>query len=529
VADTPHRTLEPRRTESDLVVSAADLLAGRASPDEAIVLLDRLLTADHGLMSPVGAESEPADCLLWHAPLAVVQLWPDRWVARSAAFSRVLGHPPEASHGHGPLAFVHSPDRGIAMRAYVETSTGRRARSTVLLRVRTAEGALRLFETMFVGSSTATGRPSVVVYAQDLTGWHGDRVRSRVLVPRLDHGMMVIDEAGCVRLTNDTLTCMFGPRTGRWTEQREVLRWLVASCRDVPLAGQQVAALAAAPEHSALRLHLADGRTVHIDRTPVTDADLPLGAVWRFWEVSEPVGAQDTRRPVEHAVPGVHSRVLATVSHDLNAIARLAGVLSDRRTRPSRQDWRAAAEAIACDTRRALTVVDDLLLLSQLDSGQLSLRKGEVRVPELVRSVVAARIAEAKAAGVVLTCRTGRGPTLAGDEDRLRQVLDNLIHNAVKFSKKGGTTNIVARPDGPQWTIVVADRGIGIPAADLERVTRGLERGANAVAKLIPGNGLGLGIARQLVELHHGTLTVQSTVDVGTTVRVSLPVRDRTR
>lgn len=508
MADTSHHALTSQRTPSDLVASAADLLAGRVAPDEAIGLLARLLytpcdgdprlAAQQGAPSPdgecaVSTGLDPTDCLLWHAPSVVVHLWPDRWVVRSTAFSRVLGYPPEISHRHEPLALVHPADRGTALRAYVETTTGRRARRTVLLRARTADGGLRLLETTFVDAGSSPARSSVAVYAQDLTGRHADRVRLRELVPRLDHGVMVVDEAGYVRLTNETLTSMFGPRACAWRNRHEgeVVRALVASCRDAPRAGQQLAALVSAAEQRALRLQLADGRTVHLDRTPVAEADLVLGALWRFWDVSDASDGSARRH-----------RLLATVSNELSAIAvRADELLSSRSTWRRRKKWRLAAETIARDSRRLSALVDGLRLLSQLESGRLSLRYGEIRVPELVRAAVVDRKADAATRGVVLVCRTGSGPALLGDEERLRRVLDELVRNATKVSARGSRVTVTARHEETQWTVVV-----------------------EGAAKVLSDDGPGLAICRKLVELHHGSLTI-----VGAVARVMIPIDGRSR
>jgi signal transduction histidine kinase len=473
------KTLEPRRTAGDLVVSAADLLAGRVSPDEAIVLLDGLLTAGSERPSP-----EPDTQLLWQAPSVLVQLWPDRWTTRTAALSEILGYPPDVPHHREPLTLVHPADRAKAMRAYVETTTGRSARCTVTLRIRAVDGELRIFEATFAGLPS----PSVAVYAHDLTGWHADRARLRELVPRLNHGVMVVDEAGNVRLTNATLTTMFGPRAGSWAglPEGEVLRWLVTSCRDVPKAGLQVAALAAAREHRTLRLLLADGRTVHVDRTPVRDAGLAHGALWRFWEVPAPGSTRE------------EPRALATVSDELTSIARLAETLSDPAERHNRKTWRTATAELARDTRRVLTVVDDLLLLSRLDSGEISPCHHEVEVPELVLAAVAERTADAESAGVALSCRTGRGPAVAGDENWLRQALDNLVRDAVTFSAPGSTVVVSAHHEGARWAIVIA----------------GPTGGGSG------DHGLGLVISRRLVEAHHGELTVTDTA-----AQITIPAR----
>jgi signal transduction histidine kinase len=192
------------------------------------------------------------------------------------------------------------------------------------------------------------------------------------------------------------------------------------------------------------------------------------------------------------------------MSRELRSITRVAENLADPRTRPTRKERRTAANEIARDAGHLLTVVGDLLLLSRLGGGELSLRRGQVRVPELVRSAVTGWTAEAEAAGVALTCRVGRGPSVAGDMDLLRRALDGLVRDAVKFSEKGGTVAISARSCGTQWTIQVTCR----PNGNL-------------------GDGLGLVVCQRLVELYDGDLTVESTVDTGTTMCVTIPVPGR--
>ena len=114
---------------------------------------------------------------------------------------------------------------------------------------------------------------------------------------------------------------------------------------------------------------------------------------------------------------------------------------------------------------------------------------------------------------------------MVGDGKWLRRALDNLVRSAVTFSAKGSTVTVSARHEGARWSVTVAGRGIGVPAAGLERVSRGLGADTGAVANGILGSGLSLVICRRLVELHQGELTVGSAVDAGTTVRVTIPVQ----
>jgi signal transduction histidine kinase len=116
-------------------------------------------------------------------------------------------------------------------------------------------------------------------------------------------------------------------------------------------------------------------------------------------------------------------------------------------------------------------------------------------------------------------------PAMAGDRDRLAQVLDNLVSNAVKFTPQGGTVTVrLAAKDGAAL-IDVRDTGVGIPAAEQERLFERFYRASTATERAIPGVGLGLTIAKAIVEAHEGTLEFDSIEGAGTTFRVRLPLR----
>jgi signal transduction histidine kinase len=106
----------------------------------------------------------------------------------------------------------------------------------------------------------------------------------------------------------------------------------------------------------------------------------------------------------------------------------------------------------------------------------------------------------------------------------MKQVFINLLSNAVKFSRPGGTVAVSADIDakGRCW-IAVRDRGIGIPAEDIDKVTRPFMRGTGSMTTQYGGTGLGLAIAKAIVELHDGQLMIDSELAVGTTVTVRLP------
>lgn len=129
----------------------------------------------------------------------------------------------------------------------------------------------------------------------------------------------------------------------------------------------------------------------------------------------------------------------------------------------------------------------------------------------------------ARAAEVALHSRLDGDLPIHGDAFRLRQVIDNLVGNAVKYTGRGGTVTISGNLDVDTIELVIADTGIGISADDLGRVFDRNFRAQTARASGIPGTGLGMGIAREIVEQHDGMLTITSSIGVGTRVTLRLP------
>jgi two-component system cell cycle sensor histidine kinase PleC len=125
--------------------------------------------------------------------------------------------------------------------------------------------------------------------------------------------------------------------------------------------------------------------------------------------------------------------------------------------------------------------------------------------------------------GVEISRRIPRNCTVTADRRALKQVFINLMSNAVKFTPEGGRVSIEAMQAAGYTRIVIRDSGIGIPAADVEKLGRPFEQVENQFTKSRGGSGLGLAISKSLVELHGGTLTIDSEVGKGTIVTVSLP------
>jgi two-component system sensor histidine kinase VicK len=182
---------------------------------------------------------------------------------------------------------------------------------------------------------------------------------------------------------------------------------------------------------------------------------------------------------------------------------------------------------IETETDRLTGLVNNLLLLSRVDSEALNLRRQAVDLQQLARAVVdlLATCVEDRALALQVEASPGV-PQAWADADRIQQVMVNLLDNAIKYSRPGGSVkvNLSTGRDGGQWALVeVRDEGIGIPEDDLSRIGQRFFRADKARARADGGSGLGLAIARALVQAHGGELCVESQEGVGTTVSFTLP------
>ncbi|MEB3300122.1 MAG: ATP-binding protein [Candidatus Sericytochromatia bacterium] len=225
----------------------------------------------------------------------------------------------------------------------------------------------------------------------------------------------------------------------------------------------------------------------------------------------------------------LQSDFLANVSHELRTpitfITAYGSSLEDGLLGPLTH---AQAEAVAFmleGASRLTSLVDDLLDLNRLESGVLALHIEALSPRPLVEGVVAAMrpIANRKTQRLVSAIAPDL-PDLLGDPERLAQILRNLLSNAFKFTPEGLGITVRAYHDDNRGIIEVKDEGIGIPEAALPHLFERFYQVDASSTKAYSGAGIGLNIVRQLTEMMNGTVTIQSTEGVGTTVRISLPL-----
>lgn len=186
-------------------------------------------------------------------------------------------------------------------------------------------------------------------------------------------------------------------------------------------------------------------------------------------------------------------------------------------------------------SRRLSRLIDDLISLSELERG-ISLLKCEPVEPQRIVEESAELMREqAERAGLRLEVQCAPDlPMVSMDRDRIQQVMVNLLDNAIKYTPRGGSVTARARAAAsngaqtlPSVEFVVSDTGEGIPAADIPRLTERFYRVDRARSRELGGTGLGLAIVKHIVQLHRGTLAIESRVNEGTKVTVSIPAATR--
>ena len=242
----------------------------------------------------------------------------------------------------------------------------------------------------------------------------------------------------------------------------------------------------------------------------------------RTYEV-ERATAEELRR-----LSALRADFVSMVSHELRSpMAAVVGAARTLRSRvrelsPGQRDQLLAL--ISREAERLTSLVRDVLDTSRLEAGTLAYEFERVELGELIREAT-----EAAAAGqsdVRIEARVDGGlPPVSGDRERLRQVVTNLVENAVKYSPPGGAVRVSAASRGSVVNVAVADDGPGIAPDDHELIFEKFGR-ANASESAKPGTGLGLYIARSIAEAHGGTIVVRSAPGRGATFTLSLPRAD---
>jgi PAS domain S-box-containing protein len=332
------------------------------------------------------------------------------------------------------------------------------------------------------------------------------RARAARALETIADGVVLLDQDGVVLLWNQAAETITGrPRSevvGR--KAMDSLPGYADSADRVPLDGSR-------PETIPVEI---DGRELWLSFSAV---EFEEGTVYAFRDLTE-----------DRALEQMRSDLVATVSHELRTpLAAIYGAAVTVRRPDMDVDVETRdrlLEIVEHESSRLAEIVNDLLLASHLDSGRLQLAFETVDPKALTASVVEAALTHLPDGVTLKLAAPRRLPAVRADEQQLRQVLVNLIENAVKYSPDGGpvTVRLKREEDHVLWS--VADRGLGIPASERRRVFEKFYRLDPHMTRGIGGTGLGLYICRELVNRLDGRIWVEANNGKGSTFHVQIPV-----
>jgi signal transduction histidine kinase len=261
--------------------------------------------------------------------------------------------------------------------------------------------------------------------------------------------------------------------------------------------------------------------TVDLVKTFATQSVLAIQNARLFSEIEEK--SQQLKMENKHK-----SQFLANMSHELrtplNAILGYTELILDRIYGEAPDKMREVLERVEANGRHLLGLINDVLDLAKIEAGQLTLLVEDYSLKEVMDVVLAAIEPLAAKKGLAFTsCIPAQLPTAHGDERRITQVLLNLVGNAIKFTDQGEVSVKVSATDGA-FTVAVCDSGPGISAGDQRRIFDEFQQADSSSTRRKGGTGLGLTIAKRIIEMHRGRIWVDSVPGKGSTFYFTLPI-----
>jgi len=225
------------------------------------------------------------------------------------------------------------------------------------------------------------------------------------------------------------------------------------------------------------------------------------------------------------------SEFLANMSHELrtplNAIIGFSEVLLDKMFGDLNDKQEEYLHDIFTSGQHLLSLINDILDLAKIEAGKIELEPGVFDLREVLHGSLVMVRERAQLHDMSLSIEIADDiDTAVGDERKVKQILFNLLFNAVKFTPDGGQVGMTAHTAGSEVRIAVWDTGIGIAPDDQERIFEAFQQVGGGLTAKAEGTGLGLALTRKLVELHGGTLSVQSALEQGSTFTFTLPIVD---
>jgi two-component system phosphate regulon sensor histidine kinase PhoR len=353
---------------------------------------------------------------------------------------------------------------------------------------------------------------------EKIRGVVGEKEKLDSILRCMTEGVLVLDIRGRLILSNQNAQRMFGLAQAM-LEGASLME--VSRHPEMRKLADEILSRDLAAERYVKEISFDDGRWLSVTAADLRGPDeKPVGYILVFHDVTELKRLERMR-----------ADLVANVSHELRTpLTAIRGYAETLLQSPPADPKEAERflDIIQRHSERLGRLIDDLLTLSDLESGKIQLNPEKLRPADLIHRVLEIFQDRASKKAIELVEQPARGlPALIGDSDRLQQLLINLIDNSLKYTPAGGKIEVraglAANNGSAMVEIDVADSGCGIPEKDLPRLTERFYRVDKARSRELGGTGLGLAIVKHIVQAHGGRLEIESRIQKGTTVRVFLP------
>lgn len=341
--------------------------------------------------------------------------------------------------------------------------------------------------------------------------------RLQSVIETMPSGMLLIDDAGKVTLLNQAMRQMLrlietdvtGKPYKRMTNANDLSK-LVDQCFSIKRNVRE-----------EIQLFVPEKRVFEASLSPIMDDNQHVKAIVVILHDITAIRRLEQMR----------SEFVANVSHEIKTPITsvigftetlLDGAMADEET------LRSFLEIILEESKRLYRLIGDILDLSKIESGELPLTITNIDVSHLIHSVAHTLQDQVSQNHLRLHLHAPDRLRVASDEDRLRQIVVNLLTNAITHTPTGGRIDITVKSADDEWQLLVADTGVGMTKADLSRIFERFYRVDKARSRESGGTGLGLAIVKHLVDVLHGSIEVDSEVGVGTTFTLTFPIHQET-
>ncbi|HEX3049992.1 MAG TPA: PAS domain-containing sensor histidine kinase [Aggregatilineaceae bacterium] len=351
--------------------------------------------------------------------------------------------------------------------------------------------------------------------AEALTRVQAESGKNQAILESIADGVIVFDNQRRAIVTNPSLSHLID-----WPTE-EIIGKELGALLGERMNAKDLSRVLAIKETQRAEMKFELGkRTLSVSFAPVRDSEgTPLGTVMVF---------RDFTREAE--LERMKSALVSTASHELrtplNAILGYSDMLKEEVYGPVLAEQTSILDRVIANTKRMLSLVNNLLDQAQIEAGQLRITPAPLSVRNLVIELqsIMSVLAEQKKIAFDCSVSDDLPDRLLSDSGRLQQILVNLVGNAIKFTDHGGVRVRLEKYGTTQWRLQVADTGVGMPPDALEYIFEPFRQVDDTVTRRYAGTGLGLSIVKQLANLLGGDIIVTSAVGQGSTFTVTLPL-----